>query len=354
MVQISNISGELIKWYEQNKRELPWRDTSDPYKIWISEIILQQTRVNQGLNYFIRFIERFPNIKSLADANEDEVLKYWQGLGYYTRARNLHKAAILIVKDYDGIFPTEYNKIVKLTGIGEYTAAAISSFAFNEPFAVLDGNVYRVISRLFGIETPIDTNFGKKEFARLAQSILSISKPAHHNQAIMEFGALQCIPSSPDCINCPLKFTCRAFELNKVSLLPVKSIKTKVSNRFFNYLFIKFQDSTYLQKRVAKDIWQNLYEFPLIESNHLFDLDELQGDENFKTLFKNIDEVKILKTINPMKHILSHRVIYAQFVIIKVSNENEILKQFIKTSMTEIDKYAISRLMELFIESELE
>lgn len=349
---LTHISDKLILWYQVNKRDLPWRDVSDTYLIWISEIILQQTRVKQGLDYYIRFIEKFPNIKILAEANEDEVLKYWQGLGYYTRARNLHKAAGQIMDIYNGAFPTEFDKILALTGIGDYTAAAIISFAFNQPFAVVDGNVNRVLSRLFAIETPIDSNLGKKEFMQLAQSLLSKSYPALHNQAIMEFGALQCIPSSPDCLNCPLNSHCSAFELKIVSELPVKSQKTKVSNRFFNYLLINHEDKIFLQKRVAKDVWQNLYEFPLIESDHLFNLLELLENEVYKNLLKDIHEVNIVKISNPMKHILSHRVIYAQCFTLIIKNKNKILEQHIEVPVNEITNYAVSRLIELFLESE--
>ena len=349
-IPTQNISTILIEWYNDNKRELPWRDITDPYKIWISEIILQQTRVNQGLNYYLRFIERFPSVIELAQAHEDEVLKYWQGLGYYSRARNLHKAAQQIKSDFNGTFPQLHSQIIKLAGIGDYTAAAISSFAFNQPFAVVDGNVYRVLSRLFAIDTPIDSSTGKKEFSKLAENLLPESDSNIYNQAIMEFGALHCVPVSPDCTNCPLNAICRAYELNIVSQLPVKSLKTKVSNRFFNYLFIDYQGQTFLQKREAKDVWQNLYEFPLIETDKLLSIDELLNDSGFKTLFNGISKVEIVKTTNPMKHVLSHRVIFAQFITIQVNELNEELEKFSRISIIKIDKYAVSRLMELFLE----
>jgi len=348
--KIPPISNILIGWYNENKRDLPWRDTSEPYKIWISEIILQQTRVNQGMSYYLRFIDRFPTINELAEAHEDEVLKYWQGLGYYTRARNLHKAAKQIVLDFAGVFPTKHSDVLKLAGIGEYTAAAICSFAYNQLYAVVDGNVYRVISRFFGIETPIDTNPGKKEFALLAQSLLSKSEPANYNQAIMEFGALQCVPSSPDCTICPLQMSCQAFEKNLVAQLPVKTQKTKVKNRYFNYLFIQYQGNTFLQKRTAKDVWQNLFEFPLIETNHLLSLSELVENEEFKSIFKEKTELSILKKSNSMKHILSHRVIYAQFFTIKTNILLESFRNFNQIEMSNLDNFAVSRLMELFLE----
>lgn len=348
------ISTILIEWYNQNKRELPWRDITDPYKIWISEIILQQTRVNQGLNYYLRFIERFPTVMDLAQAHEDEVLKYWQGLGYYSRARNLHKAAQQIITDYKGVFPKVHSQIIKLAGIGDYTAAAISSFAYNQRFAVVDGNVYRVLSRLFAIETPIDSSTGKKEFSTLAENLLPESDLNTYNQAIMEFGALLCVPVSPDCANCPLNAICKAYDLNIVSQLPLKSLKTKVTNRFFNYLFIEYQGQTFLQKREAKDVWQNLYEFPLIETDKLLSINELVNDSAFETLFNGISQVEIVQTTNPMKHILSHRVIFAQFISIQVVELNKELEKFSRIPIREIDKYAVSRLMELFLEKILE
>jgi len=345
-----NLSNTLTHWYHIHKRDLPWRNISDPYLIWISEIILQQTRVNQGISYYFRFIERFPNVTELSDAEEDEVLKYWQGLGYYSRARNLHKAAQQIQIKFNGVFPTNYNEILQLIGIGEYTAAAISSFAFQQPYAVVDGNVYRVLSRFYGIEKPIDSTSGKKEFAKIAQKMLDKNDPATHNQAIMEFGALQCIPSSPDCEFCPLNGDCQAFKHDKIQLLPVKSKKTKTTNRYFNYLFIKFGDQTFLQKRSSKDIWQNLYEFPLIESDELLQVSEISENSSFRELFKGIHQVNILNTTNPMKHILSHRVIYAQFITIEINELNSEFEKLTTVSLNELGLFAISRLTELFLE----
>jgi A/G-specific adenine glycosylase len=344
------ISDMLIDWYNANKRDLPWRDITDPYKIWISEIILQQTRVNQGISYFLRFIDRFPTVEKLAEAEEDEVLKYWQGLGYYSRARNLHKAAQQIIINFDGVFPAEHNNVLQLAGVGDYTAAAICSFAYNKPYAVVDGNVYRVLSRIFGIETPIDSGLGKKEFAGIAHELLSKSEPGIHNQAIMEFGALQCMPTSPDCTNCSLQNNCKAFEFNLITKLPVKSNKTKVLLRYFNYIYIEYQGCTYLQKRTNKDVWQNLYEFPLIESDCLLSSTEFFENEVFKDLFNEINEVEIREISTPIKHILTHRVIFAQFVMIKLSNENEALRKLIKVPIEDIDRYAVSRLIELFLE----
>ena len=346
-------SEKIVDWYLENKRDLPWRDISDPYRIWISEIILQQTRVNQGLNYYLRFIERFPSVGLLAGVEEDEVLKYWQGLGYYSRARNLHKAAKKIMTDFAGNFPANFADILSLSGVGEYTASAIASFAYGLPYAVVDGNVYRVLSRLFAVETPIDSGEGKKEFARLAQELLSKKQPGMHNQAMMEFGALQCIPVSPDCLNCPLNSLCVAFEKKNVALLPKKSQKTKVTNRYFNYFFIENNGKTYLQKRTGNDVWRGLYEFPLIESDRLLSGQDLFDNEQFRFLFGEIKNIEITKTSKSIKHVLSHRNIFAQFITINVPNENETLKQYVQISINEIDRYAVSRLIEIFLEDRL-
>lgn len=343
-------SKALINWYQKNKRDLPWRGINDPYLIWISEIILQQTRVNQGLDYYYRFIKRFPTVDELAQAEQDEVLKYWQGLGYYSRARNLHKAAIKIASEFNGIFPEKYGEILKLPGIGVYTAAAICSFAYNQSYSVVDGNVYRVLSRFFNIDTPIDTGIGSKEFALLADNLLDTANPGLHNQAIMEFGALQCVPVSPNCIECPLTDNCRANQLDLVTILPVKLKKIKVKERFFNYLFLQYKDKTFLKKRENADIWKNLYEFPLIESNQLFNVETLMMNEDFKTLFDGIDNINIERVSNPVKHILTHRIINATFFTIRIDCKNKQIEKLIEISNNDIEKYAVSRLIELFLE----
>ncbi len=345
-MQQQNISKSLQNWYSENKRELPWRDIADPYRIWISEIILQQTRVAQGMSYYLRFVERFPDVISLAKADEDEVLKYWQGLGYYSRARNLHKTAMIIAETYNGIFPKEYSEILQLKGIGEYTAAAISSFAYNRPYAVVDGNVFRVLSRIYGIETPIDSNIGKKEFTLVAQTILDKKEPAIHNQAIMEFGALQCVPVQPNCDACPLKAVCKAFSLNLVDKLPLKASKTKVRERFFNYFYIEFENKIFIQKRTEKDIWQNLYELPLIESEKLFETTEITNNE----LFTQLKDIEISSSTSTFKHILSHQRIFARFFTVSISSKNEYLNHLVEIKKEELDNFAISRLTSLFIE----
>ena len=344
------ISKVLINWYNSNKRELPWRDINDPYRIWISEIILQQTRVNQGISYYLRFIERFPTVSILANSDEDEVLKNWQGLGYYSRARNIHKAANQVISNFGGLMPFNYKDVLTLAGIGDYTAAAICSFAYNQPYAVVDGNVFRVISRLFGIKTPIDTTIGKKQFADLAHELLSKDNPGLHNQAIIEFGALQCVPVSPDCSKCPLQNICFAFSSNMIAELPIKSKKIQINTRFFNYLNIEYLNNTYLKKRTAKDIWQNLYEYVLIESDHLLTETELLTNEKFQSIFKGVLTVEIINFSKPIKHILTHRVIHAQCITIRISNEiKNINNEFEKVDFQNVDKYAVSRLMELFL-----
>jgi len=346
----SFISDKLISWYNVNKRDLPWRKTTDPYRIWISEIILQQTRVAQGYNYYVNFIQRFPTVAVLAQAEEDEVLKYWQGLGYYSRARNLHKAAKQIINSFNGVFPTNHSDILTLSGVGEYTAAAICSFAYNQPYAVVDGNVYRVLSRLFGIETPIDSAKGKKEFAELAQQLLNKKQPASHNQAIMEFGALKCTPSSPDCMDCPLQTICHAYELKETEQFPVKEKKTKVSNRYFNYLFIENGANTYLKKRKGKDIWTGLYEFPLIETDKLLSGKDLLKNIDFQQLFMGI-EININNVSKPIKHVLSHQVISAQFISICINDKSFSLQEHICIPIGDLEKYPVSRLIEIFLEN---
>ncbi len=343
----NNISKALSDWYNQNKRELPWRDISDPYRIWISEIILQQTRVNQGMDYYLHFIQRFPNVTELAIASEDEVLRYWQGLGYYSRARNLHKTAQIIAEKYQGVFPKNYPEILQLKGIGEYTAAAISSFAYNQPYAVVDGNVYRVLSRVFGVETAIDSTNGKKEFAQLADELLDRKDPGLHNQAIMEFGALQCVPVQPDCEHCPLRSVCEAYKLGLVANLPVKATKTKVRERFFNYFYIEYQDKIFIQKRTEKDIWQNLFEFPLVESDRLLTANEIADNE----LFASLRNIEVSSMTSTFKHILSHQRIFARFFTVHISEKNDFLNNLIEIRKDELDNFAVSRLTSLFLEA---
>ncbi len=342
------IAGILIDWYAEHKRELPWRETENPYCIWISEIILQQTRVAQGLDYYHRFMWRFPDVYSLAEASGDEVMKCWQGLGYYSRARNLHTAAKDIVSRFGGRFPQNYKDILSLKGIGEYTAAAICSFAWKQPYAVVDGNVYRVLSRFFGMDTPIDTVQGKKEFKLLAQELIDWKHPDLYNQAIMDFGAMQCTPQSPDCFRCPLQDGCRACAEGRVEKLPVKEGKTVIKPRFFNYLHICCGDSILLQRRELKDIWRNLYEYPLIETAEAVDFHELQKNAAYQNLLAGVGSVQVLRFVEMPRHILSHRIIYARFYKLEVSHFGPGMSGFLQVREDDLDKYAVPRLIELY------
>lgn len=310
------ISNRLISWYQKNKRDLPWRDIKDPYKIWLSEIILQQTQVVQGLNYYVKFTETFPTVTDLANASEDKVMRLWQGLGYYSRARNLHAAAKAIKINHKGKFPNSYDSIKELKGVGDYTAAAISSFAFNLPRAVVDGNVYRVLSRLFDVSTPINSSTGKKEFQLLADELLNIKKPAFHNSAMMEFGALCCKPQNPKCEVCPVQEYCLAFQNNTIALRPVKDKKIKIKERFLHYFIFNYKSNVYIQKRTEKDIWQNLYEFYLIETVDSTPSEVVLKDKTVKKMVKNfkVNSVNVLK-----KHILSHQHLYATFYEIQLA-----------------------------------
>ena len=337
----------LTVWYQQNKRDLPWRTKNDPYWVWVSEIILQQTRVDQGTAYFLRFIDRFPDVNALASAPENEVLKVWQGLGYYSRARNMHIAARQIVNEFNGFFPDTIINIEKLKGIGSYTAAAIASIAFGLPYAVIDGNVYRVLSRVFGIETPIDTSTGKREFSELANLLLDRQNPAVFNEALMEFGALQCTPQNPDCNRCPFQDQCIAFTKNTIAILPVKSKKTKVKNRFFNYLFISQQEYFYIEKREENDIWRNLYQLPLIESAKALTIDELLTDKQFKSFFEGLEVV--IHSLSPeIIHILTHQRLHVQFLKITIP-ESEISLPWLKVLPEEIHDYPVPKLIDNFL-----
>jgi len=309
----------LNHWYSNNKRELPWRQTTNPYFIWLSEIILQQTQVNQGLPYYMSFIEEFPTVYELAKADESKVLKLWQGLGYYSRARNLHHTAKYIVEDLDGEFPDNYEDLLKLKGIGDYTASAIASICYNEASAVVDGNVYRVLSRYFGIETPINTTKGFKEFKLLAQKLMDTINPADYNQAIMEFGAVQCKPQNPFCENCPFQTSCVAFEKKIINELPVKKKLLKASKKHFNFLVILSKNQqTILEKRKGKGIWQNLYQFPLIDSKEeLFHKDIVLALKDIKLLKEDSFEVSLYNE-TVIIHKLSHQHLYTKFWIISV------------------------------------
>ena len=337
----------LTVWYQQNKRDLPWRTKNDPYWVWVSEIILQQTRVDQGTAYFLRFIERFPDVKTLADAQENEVLKLWQGLGYYSRARNMHIAARQIMNEFDGLFPYTIINIEKLKGIGSYTAAAIASIAFGLPYAAIDGNVYRVLSRVFGIDTAIDTTIGKREFSNLANELLDRQNPAIFNEALMEFGALQCVPQNPDCNKCPFQDQCIAFMQNKIAKLPFKSKKTKVKNRFFNYLYVRQQEYFFLEKREENDIWRNLYQFPLIESTEALTITELLKEERFKSIFKG-REITVDSISPEIIHVLTHQKLHVRFLEITISELEKSLP-WLKVHPNEVHDFPIPKLIDNFL-----
>lgn len=307
-------TNQLMAWYKIHKRSFPWRKTRDPYRIWLSEIIMQQTRVAQGTPYYQSFIKNYPTIRELAAADEEQVLKLWQGLGYYSRARNLHHTAKVVVSDYNAIFPRTFKELCTLKGIGNYTASAISSICFDEPQAVVDGNVYRILARYFGKETPIDASYALKEFKALASELMGTESPGDFNQALMEFGALQCAPKNPSCDSCPFQIDCVAFNQNRITELPFKKNKIKVTDRYFNYLVFETpHGKTFLNQRTAQGIWQKLFEFPLIESPHLLTFEELIRDPNLSK-YTDMKVARLLK-INekPIKHKLSHQQLYITF-----------------------------------------
>jgi A/G-specific adenine glycosylase len=309
-----SFNSNLTNWFDKNKRELPWRKSNDPYKIWLSEIILQQTQVKQGLPYYNKFLKNYPNIYELARSSEDEVMKNWQGLGYYSRARNLHFTAKYIVHELNGVFPKKYIDLIKLKGVGDYTASAIASICFDESVAVLDGNVFRVLSRYFGIEIPINSTQGIKHFKSLAKSLLPKKRIGDYNQAVMEFGALQCKPKSPNCSICPINVNCVAFTTNNTKNLPIKIKRSKIKDRYFNFLvYLTKKSETVIEKRNVKGIWQQLYQFPLIET---------ESSVSKKNLISYKKRLKKYNLINPeielinkseIVHKLSHQRLHIKF-----------------------------------------
>jgi A/G-specific adenine glycosylase len=335
----------LSIWYNQYKRDLPWRKTNNPYFIWISEIVLQQTRVNQGLDYYNNLIKHFPDIETLANSNLDHLLKLWQGLGYYSRARNLHSAANYILHHLNGEFPKSYLTLLQLKGIGEYSAAAIASFAYNEPVAVVDGNVYRVLARIFGIKTDINSSIAKKEFKELAMKLIDIHSPGLFNQAIIEFGALQCIPKNPKCSICPFVKYCFASNHQKVNSLPVKSKKVKIKTRFFHYFIIQSGKSIFINQRQKGDIWQGLYEFPLIETDKKMNINTLIKNDAFKSVVDFKEKPTKISTI--IKHILTHQVLYITFYHFNCKSYNN--QHFIKINMNDLNKYAVPIVIEKYL-----
>ncbi len=343
-MNIRYLQRQLIEWYDANKRVLPWRETVDPYCIWVSEVILQQTRVAQGLDYYLRFIERFPTVQSLAEATEDEVLRYWQGLGYYSRARNLHRAAQQVVQSSGFVggkeaqqvgsqgseLPQEvqdsiFHNLRLMAGVGDYTAGAIASFAFNLPYPAMDGNVYRVLARLFDSDVVFDTSAGKKYFHQLAEQVLDRENSRLFNSAIMEFGALYCTPQNPDCEHCVVRECCLAQQHHTVEFLPLRKPRTVLRNRFLNYtIYLTPDKRTLLHQRREKDIWQHLYEFPLVEADQLLPVDDA---------WHSID----------LLHVLSHQRLHARFHVEYVDRLPS-LPDTIEVSLNDIDDYALSRL----------
>ncbi|MBT0812541.1 A/G-specific adenine glycosylase [Litoribacter ruber] len=319
-MNFKHFTRQLLHWYPQNMRDLPWRNTQNPYIIWLSEIILQQTRVVQGLPYFESFLEKYPTVQDLAKAPLDDVLRLWQGLGYYSRARNLHHCAIQVSDEFNGQFPDNYKDLLKLKGVGSYTAAAIASFAYREKVAVVDGNVFRVLARYFGVSEDISSPKGKKEFERLANELIPADQPDEFNQAIMEFGALQCTPKNPDCSSCPLQENCLAFQNDLIGELPVKKGKVKVRTRNFVYYAISCGENLMMKKRGGQDIWEGLHDFPLEEIEELDDF-ELASSKYYREL-EAISASVLYEPEIKYRHILSHQRIFSTFVEIKVQKDS--------------------------------
>lgn len=343
---IMKLSQTLIGWYSVHKRNLPWRNTVNPYYIWLSEIILQQTQVAQGLPYYESFVANYPTIFDLAKADEQQVLKLWQGLGYYSRARNLHASAKFIATDLAGVFPSTYEEIKKLKGVGDYTASAIASICFNEPTAVLDGNVYRLLARYYGIDTPINTGKGFKVFKAMAEDQIDRKQPAEFNQAVMEFGARQCKPKSPDCTVCPLIESCVAYSQGRIDSLPVKLKASKAKKKHFNFMVVLSEDKkTILEQRETKGIWQNLYQFPLIETEISADLFLINKElKNYEPLLNKNFELSLYNETEII-HKLSHQHLYTKFWIVQIK---EGLKSGV--ALEELHKYPVPVLIGKFIE----
>jgi A/G-specific adenine glycosylase len=337
----------LLPWYRAHRRLLPWRKSRDPYRIWLSEVILQQTRVDQGLAYWQHFVERYPTVQDLAAAHEDDVLKLWQGLGYYSRARNLLTAARQVVNDHGGSFPTTHADLLTLKGVGDYTASAIASICFDRPDAVLDGNVYRVLARVFGIDTPIDSTTGRKQFRSLAQELIDPTHPGDHNQAVMELGATVCTPRNYTCMLCPLQPKCIAFASGRIDVLPVKEGVTKTRDRFFNYLHIRRPNGTYMRQRGPKDIWQGLFELPLIESEKAVNkrqlMAELEGAHG--------PGWKVHSKSEEVKHVLSHQIIRAVFWEVEAPGNFRAPRDWKRVKTKELKALAVPRLIERWVAS---
>ena len=340
-----NFTSVLNTWYSKNKRQLPWRLNPAPYSIWLSEIIFQQTRIQQGLPYYIRFIQNYPTVEALASAREEEILKLWQGLGYYSRARNLHTAAKQVVHEFNGKFPDSFRELLKLKGVGNYSAAAIASICYEEPVAVVDGNVYRFISRHFGLETPIDSTRGKKEFQHLAESLLDKEQPGNFNQAMMEFGALLCTPTNPQCEICPFNNSCVALKTGRVAELPVKSKVTRKKLMHLNYFVICVNNGIFLQQRPASGIWGNMYEFPVLSSTKKSTRTEIQ---HAATRY-GLPALKSSNVSEPVTHLLTHRKIIARFWRFDLDEYNPVDELKFIGGPTDLEKFAVPKPVERYL-----
>lgn len=342
-----NFTKTLTHWYSINKRDFPWRRTNDPYKIWLSEIIMQQTQITQGLPYYEAFVEQFPTVFELANANEEAVLKLWQGLGYYSRARNLHTTAKYVANNLKGKFPTTYNDLLQLKGVGDYTASAIASICYDTPNAVVDGNVYRVLSRYFGVEIPINSSKGITYFKKLAQSLLPSNNIGNYNQAIMDFGSQQCKPKSPNCHTCPLNTSCAALKNNQIETLPVKINKTKISKKYFNFIvFVTVDDQTLLEKRTGKGIWKNLYQFPLVETEKRLTVKNFKSNTEVKQLINEKKYSFSLFNDEQIIHKLSHQHLFTSFWIVQVKELSQNAIPF-----SNVNEYPVPILISKFIEA---
>jgi A/G-specific adenine glycosylase len=346
---MKHFSNDIIEWYHENRRSLPWRATKDPYKVWLSEVILQQTRVNQGLPYYLKFIETFPTVIDLAAAEEIAVLRLWQGLGYYSRARNLHRCAKTIAGKYKGVFPSTYLELLSLPGIGSYTAAAIASIAFNNKVAVVDGNVFRVLARIFGVAKDISSTEGKKHFSQLANELISPDLPGDHNQAVMEFGAMHCTPLAPRCGTCPFMKKCIAFNRDMVSKLPVKEKKITRRTRYFSYFIFRDGNKIAMKKRTSRDIWNGLYEFHLVETQAEKKLTQLVKGDRLLAALNGV------KQVGSVRHILTHQVLEIKFFEAGLKKENltknkELFRDFSFVSLQKANEMpkpiAITRFLE--------
>lgn len=352
IIDLMDFKRILIEWYSENRRDLPWRNTTNPYYIWVSEIILQQTRVAQGLSYYLKFLDSFPTVFDLANASEDAVLKVWQGLGYYTRARNLRSAAQHIVDKYQGEIPDTFDELIKIKGIGQYSAGAIASFAFKHAVPAIDGNVYRIIARVFGVFTLSTTAKGRREFYDIVVELMDKTQPDVFNQALLDFGALQCVPKSPKCEHCPFGKYCFAYMHNLVHVLPTRGKKTAARSRYFTYLIIKYNEYTFINRRKNKDIWQGLYEFPLIETHKPITLPRLTKHSEWKKIFgRNKHTISYVSEV--VKHQLSHQTLYTQFIMVDILTLPRILNSDYEMVLaTDVDQYSTPKVIDNFMVAE--